>query len=122
MAEKDCGFASMPAHKRHEISSKGGKASHAEDVAHEWTSEEAARLATRAGQSRISARGTRRLRDRRDRTEALLMPRCHVSSSDGRPRHDLAPVMHVWRGFQRTSEASVCELIEQDRKRVRTAR
>ena len=41
MAEKDRGFASMPAHKRHEISSKGGKASHAKGVAHEWTSEEA---------------------------------------------------------------------------------
>jgi general stress protein YciG len=41
MAQKDRGFASMPAHKRQEISSKGGKASHAKGVAHEWTSEEA---------------------------------------------------------------------------------
>lgn len=41
MAEKDRGFASMPAHKRREIASKGGRASHAKGVAHEWTSEEA---------------------------------------------------------------------------------
>jgi hypothetical protein len=31
----------MPAHKRQTIASKGGKASHAKGVAHEWTSEEA---------------------------------------------------------------------------------
>ena len=41
MAVKDRGFASMPAHKRREIASKGGTASHAKGVAHEWTSEEA---------------------------------------------------------------------------------
>ena len=28
MAKKDRGFASIPAHKRHEIASKGGKVAH----------------------------------------------------------------------------------------------
>ena len=41
MAVKDRGFASMPAYKRRAIASKGGTASHARGVAHEWTSAEA---------------------------------------------------------------------------------
>ena len=49
MAEKDRGFASMPASKRREISRKGGKAAHAKGVAHEWTSEEAREAGHKGG-------------------------------------------------------------------------
>jgi general stress protein YciG len=49
MAIKDRGFASMPAHKRREISSKGGRASHAKGVAHEWTSEQAREAGHKGG-------------------------------------------------------------------------
>ena len=49
MAVKDRGFASMPAHKRREIASKGGTASHAKGAAHEWTSEEAREAGHKGG-------------------------------------------------------------------------
>ena len=49
MAIKDRGFGSMPAHKRREIASKGGKASHAKGAAHEWTSEEAREAGHKGG-------------------------------------------------------------------------
>lgn len=48
MSTKDRGFASMDRQKQREIASKGGKASHANGTAHEWTSEEA-RIAGRKG-------------------------------------------------------------------------
>lgn len=66
MAEKDRGFASMPAHKRHEISSKGGKASHAKGVAHEWISEDAREAGRRGGMARHA---------KRKATEAVLNKR-----------------------------------------------
>ena len=49
MAVKDRGFASMPAYKRRAIASKGGTASHAKGVAHEWTSEEAREAGHKGG-------------------------------------------------------------------------
>jgi len=49
MAVKNRGFASMPADKRQQISSKGGKASHANGGAHEWTSEEAREAGHKGG-------------------------------------------------------------------------
>jgi general stress protein YciG len=49
MAVKDRGFASMPTHKRREIASKGGTASHAKGVAHEWTPEEARKAGHKGG-------------------------------------------------------------------------
>jgi uncharacterized protein len=35
------GFAALSAEKRREIAGKGGKAAHAQGVAHKWTSQEA---------------------------------------------------------------------------------
>ena len=49
MAVKDRGFASMDVAKRREVASKGGKASHAKGVAHEWTSEEAREAGHKGG-------------------------------------------------------------------------
>lgn len=51
MAIEDRGFASMPLHKRREIASKGGTASHAKGVAHEWTSEEARKAGHKGGKA-----------------------------------------------------------------------
>ena len=51
MAVKDRGFASMPAHKRREIASQGGTASHAKGVAHEWTSQEAREAGHKGGKA-----------------------------------------------------------------------
>lgn len=42
------GFASMPVEVQRRIASKGGKAAHAQNKAHEWTSAEA-RIAGRKG-------------------------------------------------------------------------
>ena len=44
------GFAGMPPEKQREIASKGGKAAHAQGVAHKWTSFEA-QIAGRKGGS-----------------------------------------------------------------------
>lgn len=44
------GFASMPAQKRSEIASMGGKASHAKGKAHEFTPEEAQVAGRKSGQ------------------------------------------------------------------------
>lgn len=43
------GFASMSAARRREIASRGGKRAHELGLAHEWTSEEAARAGRKGG-------------------------------------------------------------------------
>lgn len=43
------GFASLTKEQRHEIASKGGKAAHAQGLAHRFTSEEAAEAGRKGG-------------------------------------------------------------------------
>jgi uncharacterized protein len=46
------GFAAMSADKQKEIASKGGRAAHAQGVAHEWSTEEARAAGKKGGQAR----------------------------------------------------------------------
>ena len=49
MVKKDRGFASMDRTKQREIASRGGKAAHLKDTAHEWSSEEAREAGRKGG-------------------------------------------------------------------------
>jgi hypothetical protein len=79
MAVKDRGFASMPAQKRRDIASKGGAASHAKGVAHEWT----CGGSTRSWPQRRDRRATTQTQGNGAQgtdvigSGALLTPRCH---------------------------------------------
>lgn len=52
MADNRRGFASMDPEKQREIASKGGKASHQNGNAHEWTSEEAQEAGRKGGSNK----------------------------------------------------------------------
>lgn len=56
MEPKKRGFAAMNPEKQKEIASKGGKASHAKGVGHEWSSEQARTAGRKGG---LAARGGR---------------------------------------------------------------
>lgn len=47
--QKGRGFAAMSPEKQREIASKGGKAAHALETAHRWTSEEAQTAGRKGG-------------------------------------------------------------------------
>jgi uncharacterized protein len=59
MAEekKRRGFAAMDPEKVREIASKGGKAAHAQGVAHVFTTEEARAAGRKGGQARYAPKG-----------------------------------------------------------------
>lgn len=52
MAKEDRGFASMDRKKQRDIASRGGKAAHAQGVAHKWTSETAQAAGRKGGLAR----------------------------------------------------------------------
>ncbi|MDQ3023057.1 MAG: KGG domain-containing protein [bacterium] len=55
------GFASMDPERVSEIASMGGKAAHAQGVAHEWTTDEARAAGRKGGQSSRGARSAGKL-------------------------------------------------------------
>ena len=57
MAKAGRGFKSMDAEKQRAIASKGGRAAHQKDTAHEWTREEAQAAVRKGGMVSRGGRG-----------------------------------------------------------------
>lgn len=60
-SKKKRGFAAMTPEQRAAISSKGGKAAHAQGVAHEFTQEEARAAGRKGGEATHTSRGRTRM-------------------------------------------------------------